>query len=522
MAADTLIRAGSGFLGLDTAGAPITTGPVCMRVEAGRIAEIGAPEALIAAHPGLTVHGEAHHVAMPGLVNSHHHSGLTPIMLGMPFAPLELWLPQFRGVRGVGDRLDTLYAAIEMLESGTTSVHHLHGGLFGAPEGWADTADAVLGAYAEAGMRSGFAVMLYDQNILAYDPDPQVLADLPGDVAAWIAPQLAAETAPIGTYLQFFHDLRARWAARAPETVRINLAPANLHWCSDRLLQEVADTARGCGCAVHLHLLETRRQADYGRRRSGRTAVRHLADLGVLGPWLTVGHCNWAGEDELDLLAGHGCTVCHNASSGLRLGSGIAPVNAMRARGVPLALGIDQSNLNDDRDMTLEMRLVWALHRGTGLVPHGPTAAEVLHAATAAGARTLGFEGVIGRLAPGQGADVVLLDAHRIARPHIDPRTPLADALLHRGTRDAVDEVFVAGRRVVQGGRVTTIDRDAILAEIGDRLSRPLTPAEAANRAMTDRLTAALTARALRDAGPTHLHSDLRNAIVPGSRPSDA
>ncbi len=90
----------------------------------------------------------------------------------------------------------------------------------------------------------------------------------------------------------------------------------------------------------------------------------HLAQLGCLGPELTIGHGNWVSESDLDLIADCGCTICHNASSGLRLGSGIAPVNAMRKRGIPVALGIDQSNIADDRDMLLEMKLVWALHRG--------------------------------------------------------------------------------------------------------------------------------------------------------------
>ncbi|MFW8643237.1 amidohydrolase family protein [Rhizobium beringeri] len=72
-------------------------------------------------------------IAMPGLVNSHHHFGITPLMQGVPFAPLELWLPQFRAMRQVDVRLDTLYSAIEMLESGTTTVQHINSGLAGAP-----------------------------------------------------------------------------------------------------------------------------------------------------------------------------------------------------------------------------------------------------------------------------------------------------------------------------------------------------------------------------------------------------
>jgi cytosine/adenosine deaminase-related metal-dependent hydrolase len=170
--------------------------------------------------------------------------------------------------------------------------------------------------------------------------------------------------------------------------------------------------------------------------------------------------------------------MCHNASSGLRLGSGIAPVNEMRRRRIPVALGIDQSNIADDRDMTLEMKLVWALHRGTGLWNDRPDAGAVLQMATEHGARSVGFGGFTGRLEPGLQADIVLMDRRKIERPHVSARTPVAESVLHRGGRHAISQVFVAGRLVVDDGKVITIDSEAVLAEISERLGRPETPAE--------------------------------------------
>jgi cytosine/adenosine deaminase-related metal-dependent hydrolase len=154
----------------------------------------------------------------------------------------------------------------------------------------------------------------------------------------------------------------------------------------------------------------------------------------------------------------------------------------MRRRGIPVALGIDQSNLCDDRDMTIEMKLVWALHRETGLWNDRPDAAAVLQMATEHGARTAGFGDTIGRIEPGRQADIVLMDMSAIGRPHLDPRTPPAEAVLHRGGRSAIDKVFVAGDLVVDGGRVVSIDRDAVMAEIADRLAAPGTADEATAR----------------------------------------
>ncbi|PYE32230.1 MULTISPECIES: amidohydrolase family protein [unclassified Rhizobium] len=492
---DCIIEAGTVLTGLDADGGMQMRHDVGIRVDRGVIAQIGPLEAVGYGQDHLPRYGSRDMIAMPGLVNAHHHFGVTPLMQGIPFAPLELWLPQFRAMRPVDTRLDTLYSAIEMLESGTTTVQHINSGLSGTPDGWMATADATLSAYGEIGMRAGFCFMIRDRNILGYDDDAEVLAGLPTDVRDWIAPKLAAAAIPISELMAFYQDLRDRWLPANGDHVRLNLAPANLHWCSDPCLQAIMDTARATGGSVHMHLLETERQRDFAYKRYGHSAVEHLKAIECLGPELTLGHGNWMSRGDLDLIADCGCTLCHNASSGLRLGSGIAPVNEMRRRGIPVSLGIDQSNIADDRDMTLEMKLVWALHRETGLFNERPDAAAVLQMATEHGARSVGFGGFTGRLVPGQQADIVLMDRRKIARPAIHPRTPIVEALLHRGGRHAIHQVFVGGRLVVDGGKVVTIDRDAVLTEIAAILERQDTPAEATARTAVETMMPHLEAR---------------------------
>ncbi len=488
MAPDFLIRAKAMIRGIDADGTPQIVEDGAILVRGGLLAEIGPAADLLARHPDLAVEGGEGLVAVPGLVNSHHHFGLTPLMLGVPLAPLELWLPQFRGMRQVGQRLDTLYSAIEMLESGTTTVQHIQGGLSGPEEGWDRTVDEVVGAYREIGMRVSWSFMIRDRNQLTYEADDAFLARLPEDVAAHFGAQVTAALAPIERHMAFFEAALARWRAADPDRVSIQLAPANLHWCSDHALTTIFDTARRTGAKVHMHLVETERQAVFAKKHTGRSAVGHLHHLGCLSPDVTLGHGIWASRDDLDLLAEHRCTVCHNASSGLRLASGIAPVTEMRARGIPVALGIDQSNIDDDRDMWTEMRLVHALHRQAGMFNPRPSPAEVFQMASEHGAATTGFSGRIGRLDPGMAADVVLMDWATIARPFVEARTPLLDALLLRSRKGAVRTVFVAGERLVENGRVTRIDREAVLAEIAGRLGRPPTPAEERAQAMVDRL----------------------------------
>ena len=104
-----IIEAGTVLVGRDSDGRMQQRHDVAIWVHEGRIAQIGPMAAVGGNGSGLKRYGSARMIAMPGLVNSHHHFGLTPLMMGVPFAPLELWLPQFRMMRGVGARLDTLY-----------------------------------------------------------------------------------------------------------------------------------------------------------------------------------------------------------------------------------------------------------------------------------------------------------------------------------------------------------------------------------------------------------------------------
>jgi 5-methylthioadenosine/S-adenosylhomocysteine deaminase len=482
---DFLIRSRATITGIDADLSGAVLEDAGIHVRDGIVAAVKPFDELRADHPDMPVEGSADAIAFPGLVNGHHHSGLTPFQLGVPYGPLELWLPQFRGMRYVGHRLDTLYSAIEMLESGTTTVQHIHPGLTGEPDTWTDLSDKVIGAYRDIGMRVSFSFMTRDRNQLVHEDDEPFLSRLPEDEAGYWRPKLAASKAPIASHMDWFEAQKAAWAKTDPEGVSWQLAPANLHWCSDDCLTAIFDTARRTGSKIHMHLVETRLQAEYARRTYGKSAIRHLADLGCLTGNLTLGHGIWTDEDDLDLIRDCGCTICHNASSGLRLASGVAPVNEMLQRGIPVCLGIDQAGINDDRDMLQEMRLAWALHREPGLTTFRPSAGHVFKMATEHGAATTGFDGRIGRLEIGKAADVVLIDWTDIARPFIDDSVPLVDALLQRSRRMAADTVFVGGRKVVSGGRVISIDRDAVFEEIGAFLSAPLSAPETEARERT-------------------------------------
>jgi 5-methylthioadenosine/S-adenosylhomocysteine deaminase len=446
----------------------------------GTILAIGPYAALAQQYQPDETFGSAEHVVMPGLVNSHHHVGLTPFQLGSPDYPLELWFASRMAARSVDPYLDTLYSAFEMLESGITTVQHLHGVRIAPVSRVLEATEQILKAYDDIGMRVSYSYALRDQNRLVYEADEAFVRRLPASLAPDIAAYLRGQAIPLADHLALFTDLRERWHSR--ERTRIQLAPANLHWCSDEALHALRDYAETYHVGLHMHVLETPYQQEYAQRRTGKTAVRHLADLGLLGPQLTIGHGVWLTEADIDLVASTGTMVCHNASSNLRLRSGVAPLNPLLARGVQVALGLDEAGINDDRDMLQEMRLVLRLHREPGMDDRVPTSTQVLQMATEHGAQTTGFAGLIGTLEPGKAADLVLMPWHHLAYPYLDPAISVIDAVVHRGKVSGVETVLVAGAPVLQDGQIVRVAKAAVLEELATALRQPLSLEEAQRR----------------------------------------
>src|SRR5216683_5711183 len=126
----------------------------------GVIVEIGDAKEMLAKYPDAPRLGSPDTVLMPGFVNSHHHVGLTPLQLGSPDHALELWFASRMPARSVDLYLDTLYSAFEMIESGITTVQHIHGWRIGPAARVIEVADRILKAYDDIGMRVSYSYAL--------------------------------------------------------------------------------------------------------------------------------------------------------------------------------------------------------------------------------------------------------------------------------------------------------------------------------------------------------------------------
>ncbi|UPY35719.1 amidohydrolase family protein [Sediminicoccus sp. KRV36] len=453
----------------------------------GVIIEVGTYEDLARRHVVDEVLGSPDHVVLPGFVNAHHHVGLTPLQLGSPDMPLELWFGTRLAARSVDLRLDTLYSAFEMVESGITTVQHLQGRLPAPLENMVAGASETLRAYQQLGMRVSYAHGIRDQNLLVYEADQAFLARLPPDLARDLAPMLARQLAPLDDHFALFDELRARFAD--DPRIAIQLAPANLHWCSDAALERVRATCERTGVPHHIHLLETQYQKQYAHRRAGVGALEQLDRAGLLGPHCTLGHGVWLTEAEVERVAETGTRICHNCSSNLRLRSGVAALNRWEKRGVRVAIGIDEAGLNDDRDMLVEMRMVLRQHRVPGMNEADvPTPAQVFRMATEHGATTTGFGESIGRLVPGAAADIVLMNWRQIAFPFLDEDTDVLSAVVQRAKTGGVETVMVHGEVIYRDRKFTRVDKDAALNALADLLKRPRTDEEERRRLVSRRV----------------------------------
>ncbi len=446
----------------------------------GQILDLGPVDELRARHTPDEEIGSPHHVVLPGLINGHHHFGVTLLQQGILDQPLEPRGPARWSIRRIDPYLDTLYGALKMIEAGVTTVMHNDGGVLRQPNG--DVSDQrshhILQAYADSGMRVAYSVTVRDQYVAVYDDDDRFLATLPQHTAQALRPTIEAMKLPHEAYVELVDALVATYGRGQRERVRLLHSPLNVHWCSDTLLRRIKQSAQEHGLGIHTHVSETPYQKLFAQRLWNKSPVEHLNDLEFLGPELSCAHAVWLTRHDIDLFAQNGVGISHNPTSNLRLKSGQAPLHAMHTAGVYVALGMDEAGFNDDCDILTEMRLAAVLSNDPGVDEPHLTSAQLLHMATQNGARITTFGDRIGALATGKRADVILIDLNRIATPYLDPSVDIVDALLYRARGVDVDTVIVDGQVLMRNRILTTIDKTDVLNQLADTLRQPRSEAE--------------------------------------------
>ncbi len=432
-------------------------GPADVLVTGQRITAIGSvppPEG------ADVIAGRGHHLLVPGLINAHFHSPANHLKGSLRSMPLEMFMlyesPTDDVLRPSPREayLRTMLGALEMLRTGTTSVQD---DAFLMPSPDPEIIDAIMLAYQDCGIRASLAL---DQPELAESEKLPFLPQHPGSAFHTAAPMPRAEL------LERYHHLFTKWHGAADGRLRAAVSISAPQRVSVEYFEALDDLSRTHHVPLYAHMLETKAQrvlATEQPRFAGRSLVRYTADLGLLNERTNVIHAIWVDDADLDLIAASGAVVAHNPVSNLRLGSGIMPFRAMRRRGIPVALGVDEAICNDAADMWNVVKAAGLVHNITGEdSDQWPTAAEVLDALWDGGAAAMLRAGDLGEIRVGGLADLVLLDLHTAA---FTPLNDIAGQLVYCESGTSVVLTMVDGAVVARDGKVTSVDADAVLGE---------------------------------------------------------
>ncbi len=441
---DILIRNAAAIVTMNAARSEV---PGDILIRNGVISALGL--GLIA--PGAEVIDAQGCVVTPGLVNTHHHlyQSLTRAVPGGQDALLFGWLKTLYPIWARFGPEEMFASAqtglVELALSGCsmTSDH-----LYLYPNG--ATLDDTIHAAAEVGLRfhPTRGAMSIGESDGGLPPDGLVEAE-------------AAILNDMIRVVDAFHD------PRPGAMVRVGLAPCSPFSVSRGLMRDTAVLARDKGVMLHTHLAENEEDIAYSLAQFGCRPGEYAESLGWTGPDVWHAHCVKLDAQEIDLFARTGTGVAHCPCSNCRLGSGIAPVRAMRDAGVKVGLGVDGSASNDAANLIGEARQAMLMQR----VARGADAMstrEALEVATLGGAQVLGRDDC-GSLEVGKRADIAIWDMSGIEAAGA---WDLVAALVLCGPA-RVRDLLVEGRVIVRGGRMATVDQGAVIAR-QTRLARAL------------------------------------------------
>ncbi len=444
MSTDILIRRADHVVTMDATRRELAGADVLLR--GGVIAAVGV--GLDA--PGAEVVLAAGCLVTPGLVNTHHHLNqtLTRAVPGGQDALLFGWLKTLYPIWArFGPEEIFVSAEVGLAELALSGCSMSSDHLYLYPGG--ARLDDTIAAARAVGLRfhPTRGAMSIGETLGGLPPDSLVEAE-------------AAILTDMIRVVDQFHD------AAEGAMCRVGLAPCSPFTVSRDLMRETAVLARDKGVMLHTHLAENDEDVAYALARFGCRPGQYAEDLGWTGPDVWHAHCVKLNGSEIELFGRSGTGVAHCPCSNCRLGSGIAPVRAMRDQGVKVGLGVDGSASNDGGNLVAEARMALLLQR----VARGAdamSAREALEIATLGGAQVLG-RADCGALVPGKRADLAIWDMSGIeAAGSWDPV-----ALLLAGPM-RVRDLFVAGRQVVRDGQITTLDLPRVV-ERQNQLARRL------------------------------------------------
>src|SRR2546425_7323893 len=410
-------------------GARRVLAPGSVAIDGPDIVAVDRPDVIAQRYRGRATIEAWGSVIMPGLINTHTHApmvlfrGLADDLALMDWLQKYIFPAEAKLVSPEFVRIGTRLAALEMIESGTTTYADMY-----------YFEEEIAKATREAGLRG-----VLGQTIIQF---PVADAKTPAEGL------VRAEA-----FIKAFKDDGLIVPAVAPHAMYTN---------DKGTLLACAELGRRYGVPIIIHLAETEEEIRIAREQHHSTPTAYLDAIGFWGPKTLAAHGVWVTDEDIAILKRRGVGVAHNPESNMKLASGAAPVKKYLAAGVALGLGTDGAASNNDQDMFEAMRQASFLAKH---VEHDPTALPAqaaLDMATLGGARALSMERLIGSLEPGKRADLIAVSVNTARQ------TPLYDPVSHlvyttRG--DDVQTTIVNGKVLMKERQMRTLDRATVLAD---------------------------------------------------------
>lgn len=376
-------------------------------------------------------------IAMPGLVNAHSHSAMTLMRNYADDIGLETWL--FDNIFPVEAKLTekdvywgTMLGIAEMLKSGVVAFADMY--MF---------MDEVARAVTETGIKANICkspIQFFDGGELK---------------------RLDKSQGTIDYYNKYHNSAEGR--------IKVFVEIHSTYMFNEKTLANAAALAKQLNTGIHIHLLETTTEVESSKRDYGMTSVEICKKTGVLDVPVLAAHCVHMTDSDLAIMKEMGCSISHNPTSNLKLGSGIARVPEMLDMGINVCLGTDGAASNNNLNMFEEMNLAALIHKGVAMNPQLMNANNVLKMGTCNGAKALGFNDS-GVIKEGMKGDVILIDTDK---PHFYPKNNPISAIVYSAQASDVDTVIIDGNIIMKDRTFTSIDEEKIKYEV-DALSNKL------------------------------------------------
>lgn len=416
-------------------------------VQGDKIAEVGTDMARMdqLSREAGSIIDAADKILMPGMVSAHTHLFQTFIRGLADDLPLYEWLStQVWPFAEHMQEDDFYYAAligcIENLKTGATSI---------IDQDYINTSlrnsDRCLQAMKETGIRGNFCRCY--ANIVYYEKFRETNEDM---------------------ILDDIKRLHSQWHGSENGRLTISAGPLNPWGVSPDLFIKSKQLSKDLGIKFQVHTAEdqevvTKTAAMYDGKRN----LEFFEDLGILDEDTQLAHAIWLDDHEMEILAKYRCQPIHCPVANAYLADGVARVPEWLKMGLPVALGTDGPGSNNAQDMLGTLKPTALMHKNHNLDAHIISNRDVLTMATRNGAVAMGMDGQMGQIAPGQKADIILVDWKK---PHIAPVHYADSALVNNANGNDVDTVIVDGEVVVRNKRSTKIDEVALIDECQKRV----------------------------------------------------